>query len=289
MLRQGCGTKLAGVGYLKIAAKDGAMKAGVMQWNCPDFNAAKLYALDTDITRAVVDATAEMNAALAEVVARSEVELTVNDPVTGVRIVRSAETNLGDLCADAYRYVSGADVAFVNGGGIRVSIKAGDITRNDILKVHPFGNMLCVCEATGQQILDALELSVKALPGEYGGFLQVSGLTFEVHTYLPSTVKMDEKNMFVGVEGERRVRNVMVAGEPIDPEATYTVASHNYMLMNGGDGNTIFKNNHFTHVDVMLDNQVLLTYVTEALNGVIGEAYANPYGEGRIVAVEAAP
>lgn len=85
MLRQGCGTKLAGVGYLKIAAKDGAMKAGVMQWNCPDFNAAKLYALDTDITRAVVDATAEMNAALAEVVARSEVELTVNDPVTGVR------------------------------------------------------------------------------------------------------------------------------------------------------------------------------------------------------------
>ena len=130
---------------------------------------------------------------------------------------------------------------------------------------------------------------VKALPGEYGGFLQVSGLTFEVHTYLPSTVKMDEKNMFVGVEGERRVRNVMVAGEPIDPEATYTVASHNYMLMNGGDGNTIFKNNHFTHVDVMLDNQVLLTYVTEALNGVIGEAYANPYGEGRIVAVEAAP
>ena len=289
VLRQGCGTKLAGVGYLKIAAKDGAMKAGVMQWNCPDFNAAKLYALDTDITRAVVDATAEMNAALAEVVARSEVELTVNDPVTGVRIVRSAETNLGDLCADAYRYVSGADVAFVNGGGIRVSIKAGDITRNDILKVHPFGNMLCVCEATGQQILDALELSVKALPGEYGGFLQVSGLTFEVHTYLPSTVKMDEKNMFVGVEGERRVRNVMVAGEPIDPEATYTVASHNYMLMNGGDGNTIFKNNHFTHVDVMLDNQVLLTYVTEALNGVIGEAYANPYGEGRIVAVEAAP
>ena len=207
----------------------------------------------------------------------------------GEDAARRGETNLGDLCADAYRYVSGADVAFVNGGGIRVSIKAGDITRNDILKVHPFGNMLCVCEATGQQILDALELSVKALPGEYGGFLQVSGLTFEVHTYLPSTVKMDEKNMFVGVEGERRVRNVMVAGEPIDPEATYTVASHNYMLMNGGDGNTIFKNNHFTHVDVMLDNQVLLTYVTEALNGVIGEAYANPYGEGRIVAVEAAP
>lgn len=51
-----------------------------------------------------------------------------------------------------------------------MSIKAGDITRNDILKVHPFGNMLCVCEATGQQILDALELSVKALPASTADF-----------------------------------------------------------------------------------------------------------------------
>ena len=201
-----------------------------------------------------------------------------------MRIIRSAETNLGDLCADAYRYVSGADVAFVNGGGIRVSIKAGDITRNDILKVHPFGNALCVCEATGQQILDALELSVSVLPGEYGGFLHVSGLTFEVDTSIPTGVKRDEKNMFAGIEGDRRVSNVLVGGEPIDPEKTYTVASHNYLLHNGGDGNNIFENCMFTQESVMLDNQVLLTYITEGLNGVVGEQYANPYGEGRIIA-----
>ena len=180
--------------------------------------------------------------------------------------------------------MSGADVAFVNGGGVRVSIKAGDITRNDILKVHPFGNALCVCEATGQQILDALELSVSLMPGEYGGFLQVSGLTFEVDTSIPSGVKRDEKNMFVGVEGERRVSNVLVGGEPIDPEKTYTVASHNYLLHNGGDGYTIFQNCTFTQESVMLDNQVLLTYITEGLNGVVGEQYADPYGEGRITA-----
>ena len=292
VLRQGCGTKLEGVGYLKIAAKNGAMKAGVMMWNNDDFNATQLYQLDTDVTKAVAEATETLNVKLAEVVAKTDVELTINDPVAKteegkpVRIIRNAETNLGDLCADAYRYVSGADIAFVNGGGIRVSIKEGDITLNDILKVHPFGNALCVCEATGQQILDALEFGAKDVPGEFGGFLQVSGLTYEIHTYLPSTVKMDEKRMFVGVEGEYRVKNVMVGGEPLDLEKIYTLASHNYMLQGQGDGYTIFEDNVYTQESVMLDNQVLITYITEGLNGVVGADYANPYGQGRIVAVE---
>ena len=292
VLRQGCGTKMEGIGYLKIAAKNGAMKAGVMMWNNDDFNATQLYQLDTDVTKAVAEATETLNAKLAEVVAKTDVELTINDPVAvtedgkAVRIIRNAETNLGDLCADAYRYVSGADIAFVNGGGIRVSIKEGDITLNDILKVHPFGNALCVCEATGQQILDALEFGAKDVPGEFGGFLQVSGLTYEIHTYLPSTVKMDEKRMFVGVEGEYRVKNVMVGGEPLDLEKIYTLASHNYMLQGQGDGYTIFEDNVYTQESVMLDNQVLITYITEGLNGVVGADYANPYGQGRIVAVE---
>ena len=283
---------MEGIGYLKIAAKDGAMKAGVMMWNNDDFNATQLYQLDTDVTKAVAEATETLNAKLAEVVAKTDVELTINDPVAvtedgkAVRIIRNAETNLGDLCADAYRYVSGADIAFVNGGGIRVSIKEGDITLNDILKVHPFGNALCVCEATGQQILDALEFGAKDVPGEFGGFLQVSGLTYEIHTYLPSTVKMDEKRMFVGVEGEYRVKNVMVGGEPLDLEKIYTLASHNYMLQGQGDGYTIFEDNVYTQESVMLDNQVLITYITEGLNGVVGADYANPYGQGRIVAVE---
>ena len=292
VLRQGCGTKLEGIGYLKIAAKDGAMKAGVMMWNNDDFNATQLYQLDTDVTKAVAEATETLNVKLAEVVAKTDVELTINDPVAvtedgkAVRIIRNAETNLGDLCADAYRYVSGADIAFVNGGGIRVSIKEGDITLNDILKVHPFGNALCVCEATGQQILDALEFGAKDVPGEFGGFLQVSGLTYEIHTSVPSSVKLDEKRMFVGVEGEYRVKNVMVGGEPLDLEKIYTLASHNYMLQGQGDGYTIFEDNVYTQESVMLDNQVLITYITEGLNGVVGADYANPYGQGRIVAVE---
>ena len=292
VLRQGCGTKLEGVGYLKITAKNGAMKAGVMMWNNDDFNATQLYQLDTDVTKAVAEATETLNAKLAEVVAKTDVELTINDPVAvtedgkAVRIIRNAETNLGDLCADAYRYVSGADIAFVNGGGIRVSIKEGDITLNDILKVHPFGNALCVCEATGQQILDALEFGAKDVPGEFGGFLQVSGLTYEIHTSVPSSVKLDDKGLFAGVEGEYRVKNVMVGGEPLDMEKIYTLASHNYMLQGQGDGYTIFEDNVYTQESVMLDNQVLITYITEGLNGVVGAEYANPYGQGRIVAVD---
>ena len=292
VLRQGCGTKLEGVGYLKIAAKNGAMKAGVMMWNNDDFNATQLYQLDTDVTKAVAEATETLNAKLAEVVAKTDVELTINDPVAvtedgkAVRIIRNAETNLGDLCADAYRYVSGADIAFVNGGGIRVSIKEGDITLNDILKVHPFGNALCVCEATGQQILDALEFGAKDVPGEFGGFLQVSGFTYEIHTSVPSSVKLDEKGLFAGVEGEYRVKNVMVGDEPLDLEKIYTLASHNYMLQGQGDGYTIFEDNVYTQESVMLDNQVLITYITEGLGGVVGAEYANPYGQGRIVAVE---
>ena len=292
VLRQGCGTKMEGIGYLKIAAKDGAMKAGVMMWNNDDFNATQLYQLDTDVTKAVAEATETLNVKLAEVVAKTDVELTINDPVAKteegkpVRIIRNAETNLGDLCADAYRYVSGADIAFVNGGGIRVSIKEGDITLNDILKVHPFGNALCVCEATGQQILDALEFGAKDVPGEFGGFLQVSGLTYEIHTSVPSSVKLDDKGLFAGVEGEYRVKNVMVGGEPLDLEKIYTLASHNYMLQGQGDGYTIFEDNVYTQESVMLDNQVLITYITEGLGGVVGAEYANPYGQGRIVAVD---
>ena len=91
-------------------------------------------------------------------------ELTINDPEAvdengqPIRIIRNAETNLGDLCADAYRDHAGADVAFVNGGGIRVAIAAGDITyERHPQRCIPSATRLCVVEATGQQILDALE------------------------------------------------------------------------------------------------------------------------------------
>ena len=293
VLRSGCGTKLAGIGCLRIG-KDGKLSTELFLWNNKTA-APALLGIRNDAFTAVKTAQDALTEKLSEVVAQTAVELTINDPTakkddgSPIRIVRSQETNLGDLCADAYRNLSGAQIAFVNGGGIRTSIKQGDITLNDILKVHPFGNAMCVIEASGQQILDALEWGARAVPSESGGFLQVSGLTYEIHTYIESTAKADENTMFAGVEGEYRVKNVMVGGEPLELDKTYTLASHNYMLKNGGDGYSMFGGCKLLQDEVMLDNQVLINYITGSLGGVVGEEYAEPYGEGRIVIVEEAP
>ena len=293
VLRSACGTKLACIGWCRIAA-DGKLSTGLYTWNNSGSVPAML-GIKNDMSKAVEDAVGKLNEQLKEVVAKTTVNLTINDPVEvdangrAIRMVRRAETNLGDLCADAYRDQSGADIAFVNGGGVRVDIPAGDITLNDILKVHPFGNAMCVVEVTGQQILDALEWGSRAVPGESGGFLQVSGLTYEIHSYIDSPCTNDEKGLFTGVEGERRVQNVLVGGEPIDPKATYTLASHNYMLLDQGDGYTMFEGAPLLQNSVKLDNQVLIDYITESLGGVIGEEYEDPFGQGRITIVEEKP
>ena len=283
VLLSSTGTKLASVGALTIAA-DGTLSTKL--------HTESLF--KNDETAAFVEGVkAQYGETLAKIVATSQVDLIVNDPTAvdgegkAIRIIRSQETNLGDLCADAYRVVSGADIGVVNGGGIRAAIPAGDITFEQIISVHPFGNAMCVVETTGQQILDALEKSAANLPDENGGFWQVSGLTFTIDMSVPSTVVVDDKGSFVEVSGERRVKDVKVGGEDIDPAQTYTLASHNYMLKSGGDGFNMFQNDKLLQDEVMLDNQVLITYITESLGGVIGEEYAEPYGQGRITIVNA--
>ena len=106
---------------------------------------------DAEAAAYIQTITDKFDALQKQVVAKTSVELTING-ADGKRAVRNAETNLGDLCADAYRILLGADIAFVNGGGVRDNIKVGDITYGDIIKVHPFGNEACLVEVTGQQI-----------------------------------------------------------------------------------------------------------------------------------------
>ena len=293
VLRSACGTKLSCIGWCRIA-QDGKITTGLYTWN-NDASVPAMLGLENKMSKAVTAASAALDKKLQEVVATSQVLLTINDPEAvddngkPIRMVRRAETNLGDLCADAYRFQSGADIAFVNGGGVRTNIAAGKITLDDILLVHPFGNAMCVIEVTGQQILDALEWGARKVPGENGGFLQVSGLSYEIHSYLPDPCQVDENTMCAGFEGERRVKNVLVGGEPIDPAATYTLASHDYMLLNNGDGFTAFEGAKLLQDRVKLDNQVLIDYITENLGGVIGEQYEDLTGDGRIVIVEEKP
>jgi len=224
------------------------------------------------------------------VVAKTDVDLTTVDPENPEeRIIRNKKTNLGDFCADAYRVMMGADIAFVNGGGIRENIYSGDITYGEIIAVHPYGNSICLVEATGQEILDALELGSCSYPGESGGFLQVSGISYEIHSYIPSSVVLTDNKEFVKVDGEYRVKNVLVNGEPLELDKTYTLASHNYMLKSGGDGFTMFKNNTILKDEVLIDNQVLINYIIDELGGIVGEDYADPLGDGRIKVVNEAP
>lgn len=295
------GTKLNNLGKLTISA-DGKLHSELISDREIEKDAK---------TKEVVDKiVAEFQALLNKVVAHTDVDLTTQNPEGTARAIRNRETNLGDLCADAYRVTLGADIAIVNGGGIRADIPAGDITYNQIIKVHPYGNMACVVEATGQEILDALEMASRNTMAEYvsesvdengnkvynavgemGGFLQVSGMKYTINTAVESTVKTDDKGSFVSVEGARRVQDVQVLNqttntyEPIDPAKTYTLASHNYMLKSGGDGINMFQDNKLLQDEVKIDNQVLIDYIVDSLGGNVGEQYKNLAGEGRITVV----
>ncbi|MEG1917911.1 MAG: 5'-nucleotidase C-terminal domain-containing protein, partial [Oscillospiraceae bacterium] len=271
------GTKLAALGKLVLKA-DGTITTSLVT----DYTGK-----DVKVDAFVKEVYAKNEALLNKVVAKSNVDLTILG-ADGKRAVRSAETNLGDLCADAYREIGGADIAWLNGGGVRDSIAKGDITYGQIIKVNPFGNKLCVVKATGQEILNALEMASRNCPEENGGFLQVSGLTYTINTTTPSTVKVDDKGAFVAVEGAYRVSDVMVGGKALDLKKTYTVASHNFMLKEGGDGINMFMDNQVLQDEIMLDNQVLITYITENLKGIVPDTYAKAQGRITIKAEAAA-
>ena len=279
VLLQQTGTKLQNIGKLTIE-DDGDIV-------CELIDPAAVEA-DPEATAYIASITEQFDALQQTVVARSEVELTINDE-NGQRAIRNAETNLGDLVADAYRVMLEADVAFVNGGGIRDNIAVGDITYGDIVKVHPFGNEMCLAEVTGQQILDALEMGASALPEENGSFQHVSGMTYTVNTAIPSSVVTDDQGMFVKVDGAYRVTDVTIGGEPLDVNKTYTLASHNYLLKSQGGGFTMFKDVKLIKDCVMIDNQTLIDYIVEELHGVVGQEYAQSAGRITIVNEPAAP
>ena len=287
VVRSACGTKLSCIGYSHITSDGKVVETNIWRWP-NSICAQELLGIKNAASEAVDNARSKLAEQLDKVVARTDVDLTINDPVeidnfgNPIRMIRRAETNLGDLCADAFRISSGADIAVMNGGAIRTSIKKGDITFGDIISVFPFGNYLCVIEATGQQILDVLEWGAKGIPGEFGGFLQVSGLSYTIDPSIPSPCKADENNMCVSIEGPRRVSDVTIGGEALDPDKTYTVAGADYTLLSNGDGITAFNGCRVLQDRVRLDNQLLIDFIADTLGGKVGTEYADPYGEGRI-------
>ncbi len=155
---------------------------------------------------------------LSEVVGSTKVAL------DGIREhVRSKETNLGNLATDAFRWKTGADVAFTNGGGIRASIDAGEITKNEIVTTFPFGNYIVTKKITGEALLKALEHGVSIYPEPNGGFPQVSGITFTMDPTKPAG---------------SRIVEAKVNGKALDPKAEYLIATNDFLVV-GGDGYTM--------------------------------------------------
>ena len=271
------GTKLQNLGKITINTKNKKITSEFI---------SNYKAQDEDAVNYIEGIKNKFSDVLQEVIAKSSVTLTTLDPTTHKRAIRNSETNLGDFCADAYRAMVGADIAFANGGGIRADIEEGDITYEEIINVHPFGNEICMIETTGQDILDALEIGACEYPIENGGFLQVSGLSYTIDPSIPSSVVFNERGQFVKVDGKYRVTEVMVGNEPLVLNKTYTLASHNYMIKNGGDGYTMFMDDKMIKDSVVIDNGALINYISENLNGVIGDEYKNPKGNGRIIIKE---
>ena len=254
---------------------------------------------------------------LGEKIAVADTKFYITDPATGKRRIRSAETNLGDFVADGiYTYFNEVeqlhcDIAIMNGGGIRSDEDAGYWTFKTCKQVSPFGNVACLMSVTGKQIQDALEFAARfagAEGKENGGFLQVAGATYEIHTDIPNTVQTDDKNVWIGsATGTPRVQNVKIYDRangtyvPLDENKTYALAGMNYTLRNLGDGFAMFDGAELIKDYVSEDYLVMSTYAMtfggvdaeglphlSSANSVLAEYpgylldYENPYGAGRI-------
>ncbi len=278
------GTKLNNIGRLVITPAGGI--------NITILN-GEAIGKDTAISDKIESANGENNEMLSQVVAHSTFPLSISLE-DGERIVRNRESAIGNLCADAFRISTGANIGFINGGGIRASLPEGNITYGDIEAMLPYGNKICVVLATGAEIADALEFSVRLSEldaegnpiGENGGFLSVSGLKFSVNTSVESSVTTDNGGLFIAVEGDRRVTDIMVLNNeneyvPLDLDATYTVASIDYTLKDCGDGYTMFADNEYETVEEKTDIETIIAYLQSFENSTVPEQYAST--EGRII------
>lgn len=260
------GSYFANVGEMTIAA-DGTITTKLIPTH--EGMDAGIAAMQTGWVNTVDDM-------LGEKIAVGDSDFYVSDPAIGKRRIRSAETNLGDFVADGiYAYFNEVeklhcDLAIMNGGGIRADVPAGDWTFKTCKQVSPFGNVACLMSVTGKQIQDALEFAARfAGEGgkENGGFLQVAGATYEIHTDIPNTVQTDEKNVWIGsATGTPRVQNVKIYDKasgsylPLDPGATYALAGMNYTLRNLGDGFAMFDGAELIKDYVSEDYLVMSTY-----------------------------
>lgn len=236
----------------------------------------------------------KQNENLKEIVATSDIELRIYDS-KNVRTIRNRETPLGNLCADSYRAICNADIGLVNAGSIRAKLPKGNISIGNMNQILPFDDRICMVKATGQQILDALEFGCcktreitekrGVAVGEFGGFLQVSGLRYTIDTSVPSPLITSSEGKLIGFRGVRRVKNVEILRNgkyvPLDPKGFYKVAGQNFLLKNNGDGNTAFSKSTLILDEIATEKEAVIFYIIDYLEGKLFRPYFRP--QGRII------
>lgn len=262
------GTKLIHIGKV-IINKNGKISAGLV-------NSEDVKGKDEKIVKLIEDIKAKYEGTLSQKLSHTDFILRAMDD-NGEWLVRNGETSLCNLVTDSVLAASAklsagpADIALCNAGGIRTNINAGDIKLSDVLSVLPFNNYVCMVEVSGQSILDDLEIGARLAPGKNGGLLQVSGMTYTIDTSIPTPVTIDT-NGAVAISGDRRIRDVFVNGEKLDPKKIYKVISLDYVLLEHGDGH-LFKGAKVIEPSFALAYEILGDYVNQFEN--LPEKYKN--------------
>jgi len=242
----------------------------------------------------------EVEAKYGAVFATSEVRLNGDrDPGN-----RTEETNLGDLITDAMVWSvvkeggieqaePNAVVGVTNGGGIRATIEAGDVTMNDVNTVLPFGNTVAVVYVTGAELLEALEASTFSTPGAIGGYPQTTGITWTLDTTVPYDqgeiyVLNGKETTYYAPASIARVTITAINGEPFNPDAVYAVVTNNFCAA-GGDTYNVFANSESSFDTGIPLDEAVVAYIQEVLGGTITEAaYGAPSGRETQIREEAA-
>ncbi len=212
---------------------------------------------DHTVISAIEEQEAAQSAALDQVVGETTVEL------VGERaIVRTEESNWGNLATDIFLSATGADVAIMNGGNIRATVKAGPITARDVNTVFPFGNLVVLLEVSGQALKDALEVGLSLYPETNGGFPQIGGMTLTFDPAKPA--------------GER-ITELLIRGEAVDLEAMYKLATNDFLAAGGDNYASLAAYPVQFYMGAM--DEVIIDYLRES-------GPVSPEVEGRITRVE---
>lgn len=250
---------------------------------------------DAEVAAIAKEWTESVDAQLNQEIAVLDAPMYINDPENPKnRLIRKQETNLGDFVPDAVYYYFNevekldCDIGIGNGGGIRVDVPAGSYTYNSAKKVQPFGNVMCLIEMTGKEVLDVLEFgSRKVGTGENGGFIHVAGAKFTIDTSIPDSCKVNDKGMWTaGPEtlDAYRVKDVQIynkktgAWEALDLNKKYAMGGINYTLRQMGDGFAMFGNTTLLKDYCGEDYLVAASYAKAFAKGADGKPHINTKG-----------